>query len=193
MQNQQGNQQPVELLNQLFQHANVGASSRLGTALSKGLKPPLFEGKNVSDWVFKIDQYFETIDPNANDQDKISFAANLMQGKALTWWKHKKLHQQAHYETFDDMTRDIYNHFVDVDLVNKLRDCLDNLVQGKGSVQNYITRFKELQIQLGLDALTEQQAIYKFKKGLQPNIRVVVHLSTHNTFDELCQTAAQAE
>ncbi len=91
------------------------------------------------------------------------------------------------------MTRDIYNHFVDVDLVNKLRDRLDNLVQGKGSVQNYITRFKELQIQLGLDALTEQQAIYKFKKGLQPNIRVVVHLSTHNTFDELCQTAAQAE
>ena len=62
----------------MFNAANVGTSSMLGNALSKGLKPPLFDSKNVSDWVFKVDQYFNTIDPNASDHDKITFAANLM-------------------------------------------------------------------------------------------------------------------
>ncbi len=57
-----------------------------------------------------------------------------MQGKALTWWKHKVLHQGVHYVDFSDMTDDIHGQFVDVDLINKLRDKLDNLTQGNGSV-----------------------------------------------------------
>ena len=51
----------------------------------------------------------------------------MMQGKALTWWKHKVLHQGVTYSDFTEMLDDIYNHFVDVDLVNKLRDRLDSL------------------------------------------------------------------
>ena len=64
----------------------------------------------------------------------MKFTANLMQGKALTWWKHKVIHQGTFYLTFDEMLEDIYKHFVDVDLVNKLRDRLDNITQGNGSV-----------------------------------------------------------
>ncbi len=100
----------------------------------------------MSDWIFKVNQYLDSIDPHATDSDKVRFASNLMQGKALTWWKHKVLHQGVVYDDFATMTNDIYNHFVDIDLVNKLRDRLDNLNQGKGTVQAYITRFKELQI-----------------------------------------------
>ena len=80
----------------------------------------------------------------AHDKQKINFAANLFTGKALTWWKHRIIHQNIQYTYFDDLMDDIHKHFVDVDLINKLRDRLDALQQGNGSVQSYISKFKEL-------------------------------------------------
>ncbi len=45
------------------------------------------------------------------------------------------MYQGVSYDTFSDMTNDIYNIFVNVDLVNKICDKMDILTQGKGSVQ----------------------------------------------------------
>ncbi len=117
----------------------------------------------------------------------------------MTWWKHRIVHQNIQYTYFDDLMDDIHKHFVDVDLINKLRDRLDALQQGNGSVQSYISKFKELQVQLGADALTDDQAIHKFKKGLNPQLRVFTNMATASygprmhDFDAICKAAVTAE
>lgn len=86
------------------------------------MKPPTFDGSKVIDWCFKITQYLDAIDENATEQDKIKFASNLLTGKALTWWRHKISNEGADYNTFTEFTNDIYSQFVDIDIVNRLRD-----------------------------------------------------------------------
>jgi hypothetical protein len=77
--------------------------------------------------------------------------------------------------------------------VNKLRDRLDALVQGKSAVQTYITRFKELQIELGTHALSDEQALYKFVKGLNTQVRVFTNMSRPRDFNDACIAAAAVE
>ena len=67
----------------------VDHSTTLGYALSKGVKPPPFDGSKVNDWIFKINQYLQIIAVNATEREKILFSANMLTGKALTWWRHK--------------------------------------------------------------------------------------------------------
>lgn len=62
------------------------------------------------------------IDEHASEQDKVKFAVNLLTGKALTWWRHKLSTEVVRYNTLDDLKTDLYNQFVDADLVNKLRE-----------------------------------------------------------------------
>lgn len=112
-------------------NSTVGGTSKLGQALSKGVKPPTFDGSKVIDWCFKITQYLSAIDEHATEPDKCKFAVNLLTGKALTWWRHKLQNEHVQYTSFEQLKHDIYQQFVDIDLVNKLRDQLDNLVQTK--------------------------------------------------------------
>jgi hypothetical protein len=90
--------------------------------LSKGVKPPPFDGSKVIDWIFKITQYLEIVDDTATERERILFSANLLTGKALTWWRHKITNENPHYNLFAEFLNDIHEHFVDTDLVNRLRD-----------------------------------------------------------------------
>ena len=91
----------------------------------------MFDGSKVIDWCFKVKQYLMAIDDTASEADQIKFASNLLTGKALTWWHYQLQTQGNHYATIQHFTNDIYKHFVDADLVNKLRDQMDVLVQSK--------------------------------------------------------------
>jgi hypothetical protein len=113
--------------------ANLGGTAGLSAALQKTIKPPVFDGRNVADWIFKISQYIATVDPAASEADKISFVTNLFQGKALTWWRYI-VTTGSGYLTFKALLDDVQAHFIDTDHVNKLRDRLDALVQGKSTV-----------------------------------------------------------
>jgi hypothetical protein len=72
----------------MHNNATVGGAAGLSAALQKAIKPPVFDGRNVVDWIFKIRQYITTVDANASEADKISFTSNLFTGKALTWWRY---------------------------------------------------------------------------------------------------------
>ena len=90
--------------------------------MSKGVKPPPFDGSKVTDWIFKINQYLQTVDDTANEREKIMFSTNLLTGKALTWWRHKVTNENPYYHDFNAFLEDIHEHFVDTDLINRLRD-----------------------------------------------------------------------
>lgn len=60
-------------------------------------------------------------------------------------------------------------------------------------VQKYITKFKELQIELGPYALDDETALYKFLKGLNTQIRVFTTMSRPATFKAACEAAVANE
>ena len=106
----------------MHNNATVGRATVLGSALSKGVKPPPFDGSKVTDWMFKIHQYIATVDDTASERDKVMFSANLLTGKALAWWRHKITNENPVYHTFEQFLDEIHDHFVDTDLINRLRD-----------------------------------------------------------------------
>ena len=60
-------------------------------------------------------------------------------------------------------------------------------------MQKYITRFKELQIELGPYALDDQQALFRFKKGLSPQLRVFTQIASPDNFAAACKVATRNE
>ncbi len=86
------------------------------------MKPPLFDGTKVVDWCFKVDQYLNAVDPNSTDTEKFNFSINLLTGKALTWWRHEIAHGSSVINGYEALKHALYRQFVDIDLVNKLRD-----------------------------------------------------------------------
>ena len=72
------------------------------------MKPPPFDGSKVTDWLFKINQYLKTIDDTADERSKVMFAANMLTGKALTWWRHKIQIENPTYFTFEQFLDDIH-------------------------------------------------------------------------------------
>jgi hypothetical protein len=76
----------------------------------------------VIDWQFKLNQYLLAIDSDASEFDKIKFAANLLTGKALTWWRHKLTYGEPNYGSLMDFISDLYAQFVDTDHINRMRE-----------------------------------------------------------------------
>jgi hypothetical protein len=95
--------------------------------LLKTIKPPVFDGSRIIDWIFKIQQYMDTVDANATEPEKLRFASNLLSGRALTWWRHRQ-QNSATITTFMALKEQLLAEFVDIDHINKKRDELDNLV-----------------------------------------------------------------
>jgi len=62
----------------------------------KPVKPqpydPTSKDANVRTWLFSLNNYFKAAGiPNHDDEGKISFAATLLQGAALEWWRQMSL------------------------------------------------------------------------------------------------------
>ncbi len=65
------------------------------------------------------------------DSERFQFATNLLTGRALTWWRHELVHGASTIQGYEALKNALYRQFVDIDLVNKLRDQIDSLVQTK--------------------------------------------------------------
>lgn len=93
------------------------------------MKPPNFNGDNVIDFIFKINQYLDALDDTAGDNEKITFTSTLLVGRAGKWWRYKKENDDDTYMNFKEFTDDLYTNFVDIDHLNILREKADNLSQ----------------------------------------------------------------
>ncbi len=136
-------------------------------------KPSTFTGRHadLSNFLFEMKQYIDTVGLG-NDGKACRFLVSYLKGDALTWWRSFSAHRP---DVFSQLTLDVLidaleEQFQDIDRDLKLRDKLLKLHQ-TGTVQQFVTQFKQLQLELGKEAFGNELALHCFTQGLKPLTR----------------------
>lgn len=105
------------------------------------------------------------------------FVVSHLKGDALTWWRAQCQDSTSIFEqlTLDVLLNELKTQFSDIDEEMKLRDKILTLKQVT-SVQQYVSEFKQLQLRLGSERLTDGMALHVFVVGLKTFTRQQVML-----------------
>ena len=114
----------------------------------------------------------------ADDVQRCQFAATLLRGRALTWWRTwvDRLPMLAANLTFTTFSAELEKSFRDVDHVDRLRRRLASLRQVT-SVQKYIDEFRTIVIELGSAKPDDDTVLFQFINGLKPAVQLQVRIS----------------
>ena len=122
------------------------------------------------------------------------FVVSHLKGDALTWWRSFSKDSVSVFNSLelDEFLNQLRQQFSDIDEEMKLRDRLLTLKQ-TGSVSEFVTLFKNLQLRLGPNRLDDVIALHIFTVGLKPFTREKVMLERPDTFEDAVLLAERAE
>ncbi len=122
------------------------------------------------------------------------FVVSHLKGDALTWWRSFSKDSVSVFNSLelDELLDQLHQQFSDIDEEMKLRDHLLTLKQ-TGSVSEFVTLFKNLQLRLGPNRLDDVIALHIFTVGLKPFTREKVMLERPGTFEDAVLLAERAE
>ncbi len=100
------------------------------------------------------------------------FLVSFLKDDALTWWRSFSRDDLRIFDqiTIDEIFEGLRAQFSDIDRNMKLRSKIFNLRQ-QGSVAQYITTFRQLQLELGTERLDDIVARDMFLRGLKPAVQ----------------------
>ena len=155
--------------------------------LPRPAKPEPFDATSRTDvelWLFLLEEYF-TATGVQEDQSRIHFAAALLRGPALTWWRAVKRgdHPPDSWEVFGDR---MCHAFKPINSIKIARDRLALLRQER-SVQTYTATFRN--ISLEIPDITEAELLDRYVRGLKPHIRVEVEVREPTHLDDAIRMA----
>jgi len=125
-------------------------------ASSKGLKankPTEFTGSRSQseEFIQECDGYIQLTNPTASNASCIAFVLSYVKGPAPTAWKWQYCLSGKHQtDTFDEFKKPFFDSFGDL---NKKANTLTKLechIQGRKSLEQYITEFQVLITKTGL-------------------------------------------
>ena len=149
--------------------------------------PDTFDGSTppVNDWLFQMTLYFRAT--GIAQQNQLAFAASLLRGKALTWWRyHSRTGLEP--ERFEDFAGLVQRQFQSIDSVKLARDRLANIRQ-KTSVERFTAEFQE--IILAIPGIHEGEALDRYIRALKPRIRTEVSLRDPRSLQDAMAMAAR--
>ena len=111
-----------------------------------------------------MEEYFIAI---SKTYKRTAYAALLLKGAALSWWKNLRLRGAAP-TNWKDFSEQLIKRFEPVDAIRTARAKIDKLTQTT-SVQNYIAQFSELHLQI--PNMQEEEAFHTFRRGLKWQVR----------------------
>lgn len=147
----------------------------------------------MNTWLFTMDQFFELAEISG-DIPKCKLLASRLSGRARVWWQTIQSRSTFSWSdgTYEDIKNELRAQFADVDRELKLRRSLSQLRQDK-SVQQYVSQFKRLQLELGELRLDDGAAIYQFLVGLKDSVRERVLLARPDSFEDAVLMAERAD
>ena len=151
--------------------AEPAAPHRLsGSHSLKPKRPEEFDPakkKDVDTWLFQVEVYYQ-LHPHLTDLVKIVDCSSHFRGAAQTWWRHYASSHNLDALTWVEFRAAIQARWQLVNTVRTARDKIANIRQ-LTSVQDFTQRFLDLKVQI--PAMTEEEAIDKYVRGLKPGIR----------------------
>lgn len=106
----------------------------------------------------------------SNEQRKIDDAALHLSGTPLQWFRQVEstAPNNQPFHTFEEFLTNLRANYGEVDALRRYRDEFDSLQQSK-SAADYVARFNLLASRL---SLTQEDKLYRFKKGLKGELRI---------------------
>src|SRR4051812_37638180 len=106
------------------------------------LKPPVFrcssEPLEVDDWLRSIERKLDTAHVAPND--RIIFAAYILEGAALQWWeKYVAMQSVGHVVTWQEFHEAFRGYHILDELMEHKKEEFCNLTQGEMSIHEYVT------------------------------------------------------
>ncbi len=195
----------VQQQRQLQQHSGIPIVESSGgiqgpTFVPTHVKLPLpakFSGKHsqLENFLFRCDQYIAFT--HLSGVNAVQLIVSLLEGDADTWWRMKvaeagSLSAALSNTTLDDIKDELYEQFRDIDHEYHLRDSLFHIRQ-TSTVQEYTTRFRRLQIELGVDKMPDKVAMHLYVDGLKPYTQEKVSSTDCDTLGDMILAAEKAE
>lgn len=132
-------------------------------------KPNTFSGKksDVNNFIFEMRQYIDSVGLG-DGPAACRFLVTYLKGDALTWWRSFSRDSLTVFTnlTLDVLLDELKSQFSDIDEEMKLRDRILTLKQ-TGTVSQFVTEFKQLQLRLGAHRLDDEVALHIFLVGLK--------------------------
>ena len=174
-------------LQQLENHA---AATAVGPKV-KPPKPELFHGNTqdtpkVRQWIFQTENFFTIT--GVEDPYRVPYTATLLRDNALLWWQSLKLEERPN--SWDSFFKQLLVYFQPLSAVYVARERLARCSQ-RTTVKAYIEEFKSLA--LNIEGLTEMEKMDRFRRGLNPEVRLQVTFAMPGTFEIMVQVAEQLD
>jgi hypothetical protein len=152
------------------------------------VKLPEFSGKTgekVEEWLFSIGLCFKAL--HVPETDRITLAAAVLRGSALTWWRSVAGAPNSTPPTvWEEFGKAITRAFGTVNPVRSARDKLAALRQTT-SVSSYANTFRNLALEI--PDFHESEKLDRFIRGLKPQTQREVILRDPSTFEEAVNLA----
>ena len=150
--------------------------------------PPAFDGKSASldAWVADMEQQFEWYGALA-DADRMRFATGFITGSARDWWTATAA--AARPTTWGAFLAALRKRFQPVTSAETARAKLAMLQQGKSSIHDYVTAFRQLLV--SVPTMGEDDRLFTFTKGLRPAIATQLRVHGVATVDAAIEMATR--
>ena len=112
-----------------------------------------------------------------------------MRGNAVVWYREASMAGED-LDTWNQFKEGIMAQFAVVNCVARAREALYE-IQQKGSVAEYVGRFRNLAVQV--EDLNDAEKRHCFLRGLKPNVRREVELKDPGSFHELTSLAERVD
>ncbi|XP_073355047.1 uncharacterized protein [Aegilops tauschii subsp. strangulata] len=159
---------------------------------------PKFDGGSDPEsylaWELKVYKIFRM--RNYSEEKKLAMASLEFEDYALIWWEQVQIQREEEGEpavaTWREMKREMRARFVPRHYRHDIFDKLQNLRQGKLSVEEYHKEMEKAMIRANIHE-DEEQSMARFLYGLDPNVKQVVDLQPYRNVVELVHLASKAE
>src|SRR3954471_21019934 len=160
------------------------------------LHPPVFsystEPLDVDEWLRNIERKLQA--GRVATGDKVSYATYHLEGAASSWWENFlnmcPVGPPASWEEFCTSFRE---HHIPKGLMDRKREELCNLTQGRRTVDEFSHEFNRLARYATEEVSTDAKKQERFRRGLNSRLRRELNLHDFATFQVLVNKAIKAE
>lgn len=138
-------------------------------------EPDTFHGDRspgaVESWVRVVERYLEL--SSWQEHQWVPYAVLRLRGEAETWWVQQTLYgnEVSEWAAFRSM---IIKEYRPINATQAARDQIADLKQ-TGTVSEYVDKFRSARILV--PSMTDEEALDRFRRGLQPDVQA--HVATH--------------
>jgi len=177
---------------------NVVAAGAQVQPRIKPPKPPVFTGRNrepsPTNWTHQMEAYLRANGVDLNNPVAVTYAAGFLADSALTW---HRMHTRdvgrgvtQDYANWEQFRTALITRFTPISPEETARRKLATLKQ-RQSVRAYAEEFNLCMIELpGMD---ERDRIFRFLRGLKPEVAIHVELKGPTTLAEAIEWAIKAD